>query len=367
MTSYRVSPELILDIADHCDQGTLRALMQTSKDVKALISGHERSIAAAKLKTFLLPPIGEILSSEDEMRCRITGKHSFATIQELELRERRMVSILDHSGFLLTNNSKSLGLDEHSLRSLKAGLKRAFYITDRLADLETQPEIRQVQNEVTRRLSSMQVGADSVADAVDEDDFDKNGAFDEAVMLQHDAEVEAQHSAFMVHRGLQFTMIHELTTLDLAWLLTLGEGAIKGCTRYLEKYFESDAAGTQYKVMAFKEELLRKGFFIMWSFVRGVGSINAFVKACLRQTGEEIMLFEFGQHHNRGLSPALHQEMRQRVLDELKRKDPLFAGDEDHEDLTPAIVMAKAHQMIAEEIGCEDWHGYSSIVYPPVE
>lgn len=31
MTSYRVSPELILDIADHCDRVTLRTLMQTSK------------------------------------------------------------------------------------------------------------------------------------------------------------------------------------------------------------------------------------------------------------------------------------------------------------------------------------------------
>lgn len=31
MTSYRVSPELILDIADHCDRATLSALMQTSK------------------------------------------------------------------------------------------------------------------------------------------------------------------------------------------------------------------------------------------------------------------------------------------------------------------------------------------------
>jgi hypothetical protein len=31
MTSYRVSPELILDIADHCDRATLSTLMQTNK------------------------------------------------------------------------------------------------------------------------------------------------------------------------------------------------------------------------------------------------------------------------------------------------------------------------------------------------
>lgn len=31
MTSYRVSPELILEIADHCDRATLRTLMQTNK------------------------------------------------------------------------------------------------------------------------------------------------------------------------------------------------------------------------------------------------------------------------------------------------------------------------------------------------
>lgn len=201
------------------------------QDVKALISGNERSIAAAKLKTFLLPPLGEILSSEDEARCRITGKHSFATLQEMELRERRMVSILDNSGFLLTNDAKTMGLTDDSLRRLKAGLKRSLYMIDRLADLETQSRVQQVQKEVARRLSSLQVRGDGVTDDVDENDVDKIGVFDQAVMLQHDAEIEAQHSAFMVHRSLQFEMIHELATLDLAWLLTLGEGAIKGCTR----------------------------------------------------------------------------------------------------------------------------------------
>lgn len=130
--------------------------------------------------------------------------------------------------------------------------------------------------------------------------------------------------------------------------------------------FQSDPAGTQYKVVAFKEELLRKGSFILWAFVRGVGSMDAFARNSLKQTGEEIMGFEIGQHHNRGLSLVLHQEMRQRVLEELQRGDPLFA-DEDQEELSPARVMAAAHRMIGKEIGCENWHGYSSIVYPPVE
>ncbi|KAL1883208.1 hypothetical protein Daus18300_000266 [Diaporthe australafricana] len=367
MTSYRVSPELILDIADHCDQETLRALMQTSKDIKALISGNERSIAAAKLKTFLLPPLGQILSSQDEVRCRITGKHSFATVQEMELRERRMVSILDNSGFLLTDNVKTMGLTDDSLRRLKAGLKRSLYMIDRLADLETQAKVQQVQKEVARRLSSVQDPGDGVTDAVDENDVDKIGAFDEAVMLQHDAEIEAQHSAFMVHRSLQFEMIHEMATLDLAWLLTLGEGAMKGCIRYYERYFESDPVGTQYKVMAFKEELLRKGSFILWAFVRSVGSMHAFAKACIRQTGDEIMLYEFGQHTNRGLSSTLHQEMRQRVLAELQKTYPLFVDDEDQEELGPAKVMVEAHRLIREEIGWDGWGGYGSIVYPPVE
>ncbi|KAG6362124.1 hypothetical protein INS49_010353 [Diaporthe citri] len=392
MTSYRVSPELILDIADHCDRATLRTLMQASKashypthphtnhhlappvrpgpgiasHINALISNNERSIAAAKLKTFLLPPLGEVLSSEDERRCRITGKYSFATIQEMDLRERRMSSILDNSGFLLTDDIKPLGMTDDSLARFKAGLKRGLYITDRLADLETRPEVRHVQNNITLRLSSLQVGGDSVGGAVNENDLDKIESFDDEVMLQHDAEIEAQHSAVMVHRNLQFEMIHELATLDLAWLLTLGEGAIKGCTRYFEKMFLSDPAGTQYKVVAFKEELLRKGSFILWAFVRGVGSMDAFAKNSLKQTGEEIMGFEIGQHQNCGLSLVVHQEMRQRVLEEIRRKDPLFV-DDDEEELSPARVMAEAHRMIGEEIGRKNWHGYSSIVYPPVE
>ncbi|KAJ0115983.1 hypothetical protein J7T55_004153 [Diaporthe amygdali] len=366
MTSYRVSPELILDIADYCDRATLSTLMQTSKAVNALISQNERSIAIAKLKTFLLPPLGEILSSEDERRCRVTGKHSFATIQELDLRERRMGSILDNSGFLLTDNAKTLGMTDDSLRKFKAGLKRALYITDRLADLETRPEVQRVQHRITRRLSLLQVGGDGVTGDVDEDATDKIDAFDQGVMLQHDAEAEAQHSAIMVHRSLQFDTIHELATLDLAWLLTLGEGAIKGCTRYFEKMFESDPTGTQYKVVAFKEELLRKGSFILWAFVRGVGSMDAFARNSIKQTGEEIMGFEIGQHHNCGLSLILHQEMRQRVYDQLQRNDPLSV-DEDQEALSPAKVMAEAHHMIGTEIGCKSWHGYSNIVYPPPE
>lgn len=206
-------------------------MLTFEQHINALISENERSIATAKLKTFLLPPLGEVLSSEDERRCRITEKYSFSTIQEMDLRERRMNSIIDNSGFLLTDDIKPLGMTGDSLARFKAGLKRGLYITDRFADLETRPEVQHVQSKITRRLSSLQVGGDSVGGAVNENDLDKIEAFDEDVMLQHDAEVEAQHSAVMVHRNLQFDMIHELATLDLAWLLTLGEGATKGCMR----------------------------------------------------------------------------------------------------------------------------------------
>lgn len=130
--------------------------------------------------------------------------------------------------------------------------------------------------------------------------------------------------------------------------------------------FESDPAGTHYKVVAFKEELLRKGSFMLWAFVRGGGSLAAFARASVRQTGEEIMGFEIGQHHNCGLSLVLHQEMRQRVLEEIQREDPLFV-DEDQQILNAAAVMAEVHRMIGREIGCKNWRGYSSIVYPPVE
>jgi hypothetical protein len=199
--------------------------------INALISDNERSIVSAKLKTFLLPPLGEVLSSEDERRCRVTGKYSFATIQEMDLRERRMVSILDNSGFLLTDDAKTLGLPGYMLVKFKTGLKRALYITDRFADLETQPEVLHVQEKMTRQLSSLQVGGESIGGVIDENDLDKIEAFDEEVMLQLDAEVQAQQSAIMVHRNLQFEMIRGLETIDIAWLLTLGEGAIKGCTR----------------------------------------------------------------------------------------------------------------------------------------
>lgn len=329
-------------------------MLTFEQHINALISDNERSIATARLKTFLLPPLGEVLSSEDERRCRITGKYSFATVQEMDLRERRMRSILDNSRFLLTDDTKLLGMAGDSLVRFKSGLRRSLYITDRFADLETRPEVRLVQDTITRRLS-LQAGGDSIGGGVNENDLDKIEAFD-----------EAQDEAITVHRHLQFEMIHELSTLDIAWLLTLCDGAIKGCSRYFEKMFQSDPAGTQYKVVAFKEELLRKGSFMLWAFLRGVGSMDAFARRSLKQTGEEIMAFEIGQHQNCGLSSVLHQEMRQRVLEEMQRKDPLFV-DEDQEVLNPARVMAEVHGMIGKEIGYKNWHGYSSIVYPPVE
>lgn len=172
---------------------------------------------------FLLPPLGEVLSSEDERRCRIVGKYSFATIQEMDLRERRMLSILDNSGFLLTDDGNKLGLSGRSFMKFKAGLKRALYITDRFSDLETQPEVLHVQDQMNRRLFSLQSGGDSIGGLIDENDLDKIEAFGE--------EVQAQHSAIAAHRNLQFGMIRGLETIDIAWLLTLGEGAMKGCTR----------------------------------------------------------------------------------------------------------------------------------------
>ncbi|KAG8169566.1 hypothetical protein KVR01_000311 [Diaporthe batatas] len=363
MASQRVSADLMLDIADHCDRATLSTLMQTNKGIKELISGKERSIVIAKLKMFLMPPLGEVLSSEDERRCRIVGKYSFATIQELDLRERRMVSILENSGFLLTDDGKKLGLPGCSLVKFKAGLKRALYMADRFSDLETQPEVLHVQDQLIRRLCSLQSGSGSIGSVIDEIDLDKIEAFGE--------EAQAQHSAITVHRNLQFEMIRGLETIDIAWLLTLGEGAMKGCTRYYERMFESDPAGTHYKVVAFKEELLRKGSFMLWAFVRGGGPLAAFAKTSMRQTGEEIMGFEIGHHHNCGLSSMLHQEMRRRVLVELQRRDPLLIDEEDDEDgwdeLPPSRVMEEAHRMIGKQIGCQSWCGYSSIVYPPVE
>ncbi|POS70554.1 hypothetical protein DHEL01_v211049 [Diaporthe helianthi] len=363
--SQQVGADLILDIAEHCDRATLSTLMQTSKAIKELISGKERSIAMAKLKMFPLPPLGEVLSSEDEGRCRIVGQYSFATIQEMDLRERRMVSILDNSGFLLTDDAKKLGLPGYSLIKLKAGLKRALYIADRFSDLETQPEVLHIQGQTDWQLFSLQSGSDSIGGVIDGNDLDKIEAFGD--------EVQAQHFAITVQRKLQFEMIRGLETIDIAWLLTLGEGAMKGCTRYYGRMFESDPAGTHYKVVAFKEELLRKGSFMLWAFLRGGGSLATFARASIRQTGEEIMGFEIGQHHNCGLSSMLHKEMRQRVLKELQRKDPLFVdGCDDNdqnekEELLPARVMQEAHRIIGMQIGCQGWCGYGRIVYPPLE
>ncbi|KUI67193.1 hypothetical protein VM1G_11457 [Cytospora mali] len=347
---YRVSKELILDIAEHCDRKTLLSLLQTNKEIHALISDHEHSISAAKLKNFLIPPQSHLMTSKDEKRMMILNKNSFATVQELEMRERRMNSILNHGGFLLTNSTKSLGLTTDSLDKLKAGLKRAMYIVDCLADVTVDPEILNLMVKMAHRVAALRL--DSLGTESDED-----------IAALRDAESETQVEVTRAIRIKQSKIITGLSTLDLALLLTLGEGAMVGWQRYMAKYASSDVRFYN-KMDAFGELILRWGSFFLWGFVRGTGTLLSYINDSITVVAEHIWRYEMGfDQSDNGLSMAVYKELKERVREAKHRDDDSF---DDAELDSPVVVKQWAHELVGKEIGCEEWKGYYAVPQEPV-
>ncbi|KUI62922.1 hypothetical protein VP1G_10051 [Cytospora mali] len=348
---YRVGKELILDIAEKCDRKTLLSLLQTNKEIHALISDHEHSISAAKLKNFLIPPQSHLMTSKDEERSVIFKKNSFATVQELELRERRMNSILNHGGFLLTNSTKSLGLTTDSLDKLKAGLKRAMYITDCLADVTADPEILDLMIKMARRVAALR------RDGLDTES-------DEDIAALRDAEAETRAEVTKAIRAKQSTIIMGLSTLDLAFLLTLGEGAMVGWQRYMAKYATSDVRFYN-KMDAFGELILRWGCFILWGFVRGTGKLLSHIKDSITVVAEKIWRYEMGfDQTDNGLSMTVYKELKERVLEAKHKDDECF---DDAELDSPVVVKQWAHELVGKEIGCKEWKGYYALPQEPVQ
>ncbi|ROW10938.1 hypothetical protein VMCG_01264 [Cytospora schulzeri] len=348
---YRVSKELLLKIAEHCDRKTLLSLLQTNKDIHTLISNYERSISAAKLENFLIPPQSHLLTSRDEKRYVIPKRNSFVTVRELELREMRMNSILDHGGFLLTPCPEFLGLTSASLDKFKAGLKRAMYMADRLADVAADPEITRAREDVKARLESLRIDA-------------TGSMSDEDIAARRDADYEVYVELAKALRTKQAAIIRDLSTIDLAFLLTLGEGAMIGWQRYMAKYATSDP-NFYNKMDAFGELVFREGCFAVWAFVRGTGSMLAFVNTAVTVVAEQIWRYELGfDQSDAGLTMAVHKELKQRLQDAKEEDDdddPCF--DEVDPD-NPLAVKEWAHKLVGGQIGCDEWKGYYAIEYP---
>lgn len=316
------------------------------QDIHSLISDYQHSISAGKLKLFPLPPLGRLVTSTDKQRWVIPEKNSLVTIQELEMRERRITSLLDRSGFLLTDRRESLGFTSESFDKFKAGLNRAIHMADRLCDVAADPEVSEARAAFLMQLTPLRLH---------HNDSDS----DEATAALRNAEVQGLIRYTKTLRAKQTKILHDLSTIDLAFLLHLSEGAMLGWRRYMARCVNSDPRFWN-KVKAFGELVLREGSFMLWAFVRGTGNIRDFAKTAVSVVADQVWQYIAGvELTDGGLAVALHEELKQRLHDEMWAADPCFNVSELD---GPMTVQLWAYGLVAVEIGCKDWNGYNSRV-----
>ncbi|KAI0125981.1 hypothetical protein BJ170DRAFT_633330 [Xylariales sp. AK1849] len=150
MAIAKLPAELVVELAEHMDIVTMTNFRATnkvcrvqfvrsreltaSKSVTFIVKSYERSICKSRTKKFVLPPIGNVLSSYGPER-RILTAVTFHSVLELELREARIDSILQ-SGFIDTAGPP--GLDPLTPRKQERFvelLMKALYHCDRIADI----------------------------------------------------------------------------------------------------------------------------------------------------------------------------------------------------------------------------------------
>ncbi|KAJ4403396.1 hypothetical protein N0V82_010663 [Gnomoniopsis sp. IMI 355080] len=356
---YRVNKEIILQIAEHCDLGTLSAMMRTCKDIHRLVTNFEHSISKAKVAASYQPPLDLVLSSEDEQRCTILERNTFATVKELERRKCRIDSLLNRCGFLLTSEPKVLGMTTECLDRFKAGLGDAIYLADALADLATQYPMRTYTKQ---------------------DPIPAGSAID---LLTTDAHITAFDS-LTEHRRIQTALrrsqvahIRSQPSRNLAWLVTLAAGGSKGFARYSTRLLESDPAIAYARIMAFKEVLLRHGAsMVLWGFVRESKSLGTFVQQAIGQCAEEVMFFEQNAHPLAdkedeaedeempgGLHMSIMEELNHRMVEE-KRSKAAEKGESFDGEVHTMEVWQAIDTLVGKEIGCETWRGYAAVRYP---
>lgn len=308
------------------------------------------------------PPRGLVLSSEDEARCAIPIRNSFATVRELQRRANRCDSLLNRGAFLLTSEPEILGMTQASLEKFKAGLQHAFHLADQLADIAT-------------KFSPIPGPNHPVA-------------LTQTPYAPFPSPVGRPRAATTTLRHAQIAHLRMLPSRGLAWLVTLAAGASKGYQRYSARLLETDPAMADARVMAFKEVLLRYGgSLVVWGFMRGTGSLAGFVKQAVAHCAEEVLFFEEGGQVSvsfaeneieggdgsvdggvmnvpAGLHMTLMKELARRI--ELsKRAEAEDKGDVwDEEQVDTSEVWDEVHKLVAQEVGCQSWRGYAAIKYP---
>ncbi|KAJ4394657.1 hypothetical protein N0V93_003876 [Gnomoniopsis smithogilvyi] len=356
---YRVNKEIILHVAEQCDLQTLSAMMRTCKDLYDLITNFEHSISKAKIAASHRPHQGLLLSSEDEQRCTILERNTFATVREIARRKCRIDSLLNRCGFLLTGDTTMLGMTSNCLDKFKVGLCDAIYLADQLADLATQYPIHKYTKQVPSAMDS----------AIGLSTTDSHTTTFDSLAHRRRAQTDL--------RRAQVAHLRSRTSRELAWLLTLAAGGSKGFARYSARLLESDPAMADARMMAFKEVLLRHGgSMVLWGFMRGSKTLGTFVQQAVGECAQEVMFFEHHAHSfpetdekeedeemPGGLHMCVMAELNQRIVEE-KRAKAAAKGESFAGEVYSREVWEAVHTLVGKEIGCETWRGYAAVRYP---
>lgn len=249
-------------------------------------------------------------------------------------------------------------MTSESLGKFKAGLRDGIYLADQLADLATQHPIP----EPTKQPASP---SDSAIDLLTTD----------LIAPGLNPALTQRRRAHMALRRAQVAHLHSRPSRELAWLLTLAAGGGRGYARYSARLLENDPALADARIMAFKEVLLRHGgSLVLWGFMRGLGTLGAFVKHAVAQCAEEVLFFEesaqvFAEDGEEdgempsGLHMCIMEELNRRMTEERRaeaaEKGELWSGDVDTREVWEAV-----HALVGKEVGSETWSGYGAIKYP---
>lgn len=336
-----------------------------------LVTRYERSIAKAKLAACDNPPAGRLLRSQNEEREVISARESFATVREVNRRQKRIESLVNPGGFMLIDDPKTMGVpSSDSLEKFRAGLQRALEVTDRIADWATDPSLDALSQEDENPQQQI-VPPISLLDR-DNPVHNTQDNAQAGFFAQYDADLRAFNARYPQRmkqltalRNLQIEYLRSLPSRDLAWLITLTQGASRGYARWSAELLENDPSMAHARIMAFKEVLLRTGSLLLHGFIRGQGSLLSHVKMSIWEAAKEVMFFEEG---GTGLPDGLHmtvmEELRIRLVAEhretAEKEGLLF----DEEDVQPGDVGDHLNGIIAKEVGWSEWKGYPAAKHP---
>lgn len=359
---------------------TIRKQSLTAKQgIHSLIGSKSHSISKTMLARYPMPPASDGLATtfRTGIRLVIAERNSFATVQELQRRERRISSLLDNGGFFLTDADSPLRLNRPALQKMKDGLAHAMRLTDRLADTDGCKEIIEKLGLPVPKYK---------------DDLAKSWRMLYKVNRSTGSPIpgtDLLRTCMFLAYNKQEAIIEELPTRDLAWLVTLADGAAMGFKRYtMGKY--KDANNRAVANMAFQEMILRDGSSVLWAFVRGDRNDCGYIEERLIQCGCEIIWWEDGGSVARtasgakflpdGLHMTIMQELRRRfireAIEERERLQAEKAGQEndddsedgnsdfDPEDFRAVDAWSRVNEIIKKEIGAEQWLGYMNVEWP---